>query len=97
MDDPAGIADGDGTVGNVFGDDRSCTDGYIVTDMYAWKDGDAASDPDTVSDGDRLRPFTAAVAFCRVRAVAGRIDAYVRPNETVVAAKNRFPTRICFP
>ena len=69
---------------NILSNYRSGTDGHVVADGDSRKDGDAATDPYIVADGNRLCPLVACIPFDWVSAMAGCIDAYVRPNEAVV-------------
>ena len=69
---------------DIFGYDRSCTDGYVVSDCDSGKDSDAAANPYIVADGNRFSPLVACVPFDWVSAMAGCIDTYVRSDETVI-------------
>ena len=60
-------------------------DGDVVADGDPRKDGDATANPTVVADGDGLCPFLPRVAFRRVGAVAGGVDADVGTDEAVVA------------
>ena len=69
----------------IFGYHRAGSDGYIVADCHSRQDSHTSSDPDIIADRDRLRPFFAGVPFNRIRAVTGRIDAYIRPDEAIIS------------
>ena len=60
-------------------------DGDVVADGDPRKDGDATANPTVVADGDGLCPFLPRVAFRRVGAVTGGVDADVRADEAVIA------------
>lgn len=111
LDDDTRIAYSDAVGRDVFHDNTSCSDGAAFTDCHSWKNCHIAAYPAVPAYGHRLGPFLPRVAFFRVRAVAGRIDADIRPDEDIVAdcnwslvkddklklAKNLLPTLICFP
>lgn len=61
------------------------TDGNVVADGDPRKDGNATANPTVVADGDGLCPFLPRVAFRRVGAVTGGVDADVRADEAVIA------------
>ena len=63
--------------------------GHIASDGNPWKDGHGDTYPDVVPYGHRLRPFPSGVPLDGVSAVAGRIDAYVRADKTVIADSHR--------
>ena len=73
---------------NVFNDYASGSDGAAFTDCHSWKNCHIAANPAVSAYGHRLGPFLPRVAFFRVRAVAGRIDADIRPDEDIVADCN---------
>ena len=88
FDDMARIADCHYVSWDVFGDDRSGTDGNVVSYGDSGKDSDAAADPYVVADGNRFSPLVAGVPFDWVGAMAGCIDADVRSDEAVVTDGN---------
>ena len=88
LDDMTRIADSYHIGWDILCYDRSGTDGHVVADGDSREDCYAAADPYVVADGNRLRPLIACVPFDRVSAMAGCIDAYVRPNEAVITDGN---------
>lgn len=85
----AGVAGGYGVGGNVFGNYRACADGYVIADGYSGKNDGAAADPYVIADFYRLRPFLATIPHNGVDAVASRINADIRADETVVPDTHR--------
>ena len=73
---------------NVFDDHASCAYRAAVSYRHPRQDCHIAAYPAVPAYGHRLGPFLPRVALLRVRAVAGRIDADIRPNEDIVADCN---------
>ena len=88
FDDDTRIAYSDAMGRNVFNDYASGSDGAAFTDCHSGKNCHIAAYPAVSAYGHRLGPFLPRVAFLRVRAVAGRIDADILPDEDIVADCN---------
>ena len=88
LDDDTRIAHSDAMGRNVFNDYASGSDGAAFTDCHSGKNCHIAAYPAVSAYGHRLGPFLPRVALLRVRAVAGRIDADIRPDEDIVADCN---------
>lgn len=79
-------------VRDIFHHHTARPDGTPIADGHSRQDGDTAAYPAVVADGHRPGPLVARIALLRVGAVAGRIDADIRADETVIA--NRHPCLI---
>lgn len=88
LDDDTRIAYSDTMGRNIFHDHASGSDGAAVTDCHSGKNCHIAAYPAVPAYGHRLGPFLPRVAILRVRAVAGGIDADIRPDEDIVADCN---------
>ena len=88
LDDDTRIAYSDAVGRDVFHDNTSCSDGAAFTNCHSGKNCHIAAYPAVSAYGHRLGPFLPRVALLRVRAVAGRIDADIRPDEDIVADCN---------
>ena len=88
LDDDTRIAYSDAVGRNVFNDYASGSDGTAFTDCHSWKNCHIAAYPAVPTYGHRIGPFLPRVALLRVRAVAGRIDVDIRPDENIVADCN---------
>ena len=88
LDNDTRIAYSDAVGRNVFHDHTSCSDGTTFTNCHSGKNCHIAAYPAVSAYGHRLGPFLPRVAFLRVRAVAGRIDADIRTDEYIVADCN---------
>ena len=89
LHDPAGIAHGNAAVRDILHHDAPGSYGYVASDGNPGKDGHGTAYPDIVPYVHWPRPFPAGVPLDGVSAVAGRIDADVRTDETVVADSHR--------
>lgn len=87
-DDDTRIAYSDAVWRDVFHDNTSCSDGAAFTNCHSGKNCHIAAYPAVSAYGHRLGPFLPRVALLRVRAVAGGIDADIRPDEDIVADCN---------
>lgn len=88
LDNDTRIAYSDTMGRNIFHDHASGSDGAAVTDFHSGKNCHIAAYPAVSACGHRLGPFLPRVALLRVRAVAGRIDTDVRPDENIVTDCN---------
>ena len=70
---------------DIFGYDRSGTDGHVVSYGDSRKYRDASTYPHIVAYGDRFRPLVAGIPFDWIGAVTGCIDAYIRSDEAVIS------------
>lgn len=85
MFDNAGrIPDGHAVRGDIARYYRACADDHVVADGDPRQDCDAAADPHIIADGHRERPLIPRVALLGVERMTGRVDADVRPDESVV-------------
>lgn len=88
LDDDTRIAHSDAMGRDVFHDHASGSDGAAFTNCHSGKNCHIAAYPAVSAYGHRLGSFFPRVAFFQVRAVAGRIDADIRPDEDIVADCN---------
>lgn len=88
LDNDTRIAYSDAVGRDVFHENTSCSDGAAFTNCHSGKNSHIAAYPAVSAYGHRLGPFLPRVAFFRVRAVAGRIDADIRSDEDIVADCN---------
>ncbi len=66
----------------------SGTDGNIVANGNAGKDGDTTAYPTIMSNGDRFGPLLSRIALIGVGAMTSGVDRHVRSDEAVVTKSN---------
>ena len=85
FDDDTRIAYSDAVGRDVFNDYASCSDCAAFTNRHPRKNCHTASYPTVITNSHWLGPFLSCIAFFRVSAMAGSIDAYIRSNEDIIA------------
>ena len=85
FDDDTRIAYSDAVGRDVFNDYASCSDCAAFTNRHPRKNCHTASYPTVITNSHWLGPFLSCIAFLRVSAMAGSIDAYIRSNEDIIA------------
>ena len=88
LDHSARIPDGYAVGGDILNNDASGSDGASFSDCHSGEDGDSSANPAVVPDIHWLRPLLSCVSLCRIRAVAGSVDAHVRPDEDIVTDRD---------
>lgn len=83
--DPAGVADGDDSGGNVARDDAARADHRTVADPHAAQDGRMAADPYVVADRDGVCAHDAGMALGGIQGVRDGVEPAVGPDEDAVA------------
>ena len=58
---------------------------HVVTNCHTRQDGHTATNPYIIANGDWFCPLSTAVALHGVCTMAGRVDAYIRADKTVIS------------
>lgn len=71
--------------GDIFGDNAAGTNYGIVADGDTGQNRSPTPNPYAVADADRFGPFHTGIASLRFKRMAGGVDAYIRPDEDIIA------------